>query len=72
VSPDAELHGHDIFTQGEVVGASIGSMEIAVEEDAHAVSGSWGSGCHAFFPEPVYNDEQIDPIANTNMAGTIV
>jgi len=73
VAPDAELHGHDIFGSGvDTVGASIGSMEIAVEEDADVVSGSWGSGCHTFFPDPVYNDEQIDPIHNVQLLGTAV
>ena len=73
VAPDSELHGHDIFSaQPAVVSASIGSMQIAVEEaGADVLSGSWGGGC-AFFPEPVYYDEQIDPIHNVQLLGTAV
>ena len=72
IAPEAELHGHDIFTADDVVAASIGSMQIAAEIDADVVSGSWGSGCNPFFPEPVYNDDQINPVNNTRLAGTAV
>ena len=72
VAPGAELHAHDIFSEGGVVGAAIGSKEEAVNEGAAVVSGSWGSGCNNLFPDPVYNDDQIDPIENARLAGTEV
>ncbi|WP_255192313.1 S8 family serine peptidase [Natronobeatus ordinarius] len=72
VAPEAELHGHDIFSEGGVVGASIGSMQLAVENDADVVSGSWGSGCNVNFPPPVYNDVMVEPIENTYESGVSV
>lgn len=72
VAPDTELHVHDIFSAGGTTGASIGSIEIAVEEDAVAVSGSWGGGCHDDYPDPVYYGQMIDPIDNARTLGTEV
>lgn len=77
VAPAAELHGHDIFSANGgdpagIVEASIGSMQIAVQEDADVVSGSWGYGCLYDGHRPYYVDALIDVINNTRLLGTEV